>query len=122
LRVLTKADQGVPSWSAEGWIKVSCRDDHGLDVLQAALVAAVDSSMRPIAEDEGYLSTARQWHAVLTARKALDQFERAFNDGLGEECLAFEVQEAARALASIVGVITTDDMLDALFSRFCVGK
>jgi tRNA modification GTPase len=41
---------------------------------------------------------------------------------LGEEIVAVELREALHGLATIVGAVYTDDILDRLFSRFCIGK
>jgi tRNA modification GTPase len=41
---------------------------------------------------------------------------------MSNELLAFELREAAAALGSICGEVTTDEILNAIFARFCIGK
>ena len=40
----------------------------------------------------------------------------------GEELVAFELRRSLEALGEIAGVVYTDDLLDRIFSRFCIGK
>ena len=40
----------------------------------------------------------------------------------GDEILAADLREALNELATIVGAVYTDDILDHIFSRFCIGK
>jgi tRNA modification GTPase len=44
------------------------------------------------------------------------------DDQSSPELIAFEVQEALAHLGEIVGLTTTEDLLDQIFSRFCLGK
>ncbi len=46
----------------------------------------------------------------------------AAHSGAGDELIAFELREAVDALGEIVGRTWTDDILDRIFSRFCIGK
>jgi len=41
---------------------------------------------------------------------------------LGDELIAIEMRESLDQLGKIVGVVFTDDILDRVFSRFCIGK
>ena len=42
--------------------------------------------------------------------------------GMGEELVALELRGALEQLAQVVGAVYTDDILDRVFSRFCIGK
>ncbi len=72
--------------------------------------------------EEAMLTNLRQ---KLAARRALDALQAA-NDGLarqlGDELLAVDVQRALDALGEIVGETTADDLLEQIFSEFCIGK
>jgi tRNA modification GTPase len=57
------------------------------------------------------------------AAAALDRAGLALHqEGYGDELLAIELREALQALGELVGAVYTDDVLDVLFSRFCIGK
>jgi tRNA modification GTPase len=43
-------------------------------------------------------------------------------EGLGEELIAAEVRVALNELGKVAGAVYTEDLLDRIFSRFCIGK
>jgi tRNA modification GTPase len=53
---------------------------------------------------------------------ALDEAQQAASEGMTEEVLAAELRRAIDALGEIIGAVTTDDILNGIFSRFCIGK
>lgn len=120
LRVLTKADLGTPDW-AKGQLAISCSADVGLTALEDEIARCVDRSVGHLKED-ACLTHARHFHAVGLAREAIARFFTALEAGQYEECLAFELQDAARALESLVGKVSNDDLLDRVFGDFCIGK
>ena len=56
--------------------------------------------------------------ARFTARQATD----ALRDGMTLELVAMDLRIAANAVGEIVGKTTTEDLLDSIFSAFCIGK
>jgi tRNA modification GTPase len=65
---------------------------------------------------------ARHQDALQRAREAIGRTVAALRDGLGLELAALDLRIAANAVGEIVGKTTTDDLLDAIFSQFCIGK
>jgi tRNA modification GTPase len=120
LRVLTKADLGIPDW-AKGWLTISCQAERGLEQLEDEIVKRVDGFVGKLSE-EPFVSSARHLAALQTARADLEAFFNAEAAGHYDELLAFELQNAARALSSILGTIDVEDVLDKIFRDFCVGK
>ena len=124
LRVWTKWDlPGVREKVPSGALAVSARHGEGLEALRGALVERVDGALASV-YDEGQvvMSDGRHQAAVALAKKCLEAFFGAFESGLYDECLAFELRGAAEALHSIVGRVDQDDVFDVIFSSFCVGK
>jgi tRNA modification GTPase len=72
--------------------------------------------------EEPFVSSARHLAALQTAKADLVAFFNAEAAGHYDELLAFELQNAARALSSILGTIDVEDVLDKIFRDFCVGK
>ena len=66
--------------------------------------------------------TARQQDAVTRAAAALASLRAALASGADAECLLVEANELAAALDSLTGRATPDDIINAVFARFCVGK
>ena len=68
-------------------------------------------------------STAFRCQACVDrAVAANERAQQATVDDLGQELLAAELRETLDALAEVVGEVYTDDILDRVFSRFCIGK
>jgi len=68
------------------------------------------------------IAEERQLEALREAEQALKRVVDAEHDGTGAEIVAFELRQAAQALGKITGVEVGDDVLDRIFSRFCIGK
>jgi tRNA modification GTPase len=114
LLVRTKADLAEPDGPG---LPVSAATGQGLDELQAAIrrESGVPDSLGPTIEPR---------HAPLleAADSALALAERALADGLTTDLLATALQSALRELGRIDGSEADADLLDAIFSTFCVGK
>ena len=118
--VWTKCDQAssLPS-SVEG-IQTSSLTGEGLDRLRNTIVGRL---LALTGEGPYLASTALRCRESL--RLALESVQRAQETvslALGEELVAAELRTALDELGKVVGAIYTDDVLDRIFSRFCVGK
>lgn len=94
---------------------------RGLDALRTRLAAAV--RLARSTPDCAVASTAARCGQSL--REAVGAIERAMllvDEGAGEELLAAEIRAALDAVGRVAGTVYTDDVLDAVFSRFCIGK
>ncbi|MEX0643036.1 MAG: GTPase [Pirellulales bacterium] len=68
-------------------------------------------------------ATAERCHAsVRGASVALQRAVELVHDGDGDELVAAEVRSAVTELGKVVGAVYTDDLLDRIFSSFCIGK
>lgn len=95
--------------------RVSAVTGEGVDALRSDLVATARTSMpRP---GEAALN-ARQHALLAEARLAIVEATQVRDPLLAAECLRL----ARVAFDSLIGRATTEDMLDALFGRFCIGK
>jgi len=120
LRLHAKCDLDAPGAVAEG-LPVSARTGAGLTDLRAALAARLAAQAAHGDETNGADVTTRQKEALLAARAALLRARTAL--AAPEWVLAAnELRTATTALGGLLGKVYSDDLLDALFSRFCVGK
>jgi tRNA modification GTPase len=71
---------------------------------------------------EVLLSNLRHKQAIEKARQALDQALESLTAGLSAEFISLDLREAQAALGEIVGTHTSEDILERIFSQFCVGK
>jgi len=65
---------------------------------------------------------ARHQDALRRAREAAGRTADALSGNLSLELAALDLRIAANAVGEIVGKTTTEDLLDSIFSQFCVGK
>ncbi len=102
-------------------VETSVRTGHGLDALRQRIAEAALS----VAVGDGSSVSATAARAAHSVRVATDALARAceLNDRReGEELIAAEVRLALDELGKVSGAVTTDDVLDRIFSRFCIGK
>jgi tRNA modification GTPase len=127
LVVLTKVDV-VPPGEAPGPAGLS-----GYDVATSSATGAGIERLRQrvreallgtaAANRVGVAGTASRCRDSLRqAAEALDSARAAVAAGLGEELIAMEIRAALDELGRVVGAVYTDDVLDVIFSRFCLGK
>jgi len=119
LHVFNKLDL-QRSASVDSGVVVSALSGEGLDALRARLLELAGWQAAP----EGlFIARARHVHALQRARQHLDlaaaHVERG-NQAL--ELFAEELRLAHDALAEITGAFSSDDLLGAIFGRFCIGK
>ena len=102
-------------------VAVSATQGLGLEALRQALAALLGAG-----EADGSLSGAvgnrRHAEALERARAALDRAARAAGEGLPGEFVALELREALAALGEVTGRSVGEDLLERIFSKFCVGK
>ena len=126
LVVINKSDQAQQCDTAglagfEHRVAVSAKYNQGLTELGEAIVRhlAEDSSL---AGNEGVIITERRHRdALLNGIVALDRLFAATVSAAPRECLAINLREALGALGRITGETTPDEILEQIFSRFCIG-
>jgi len=102
-----------------GALPVSAKVGTGVDELAARLARRVAGDA---ADGEALLAAVRQRDLVARARASLQAARAIALSGRDHELAAEELRQAAAALGEIVGQTTAEDVLNAIFARFCVGK
>ena len=122
--VVNKSDCGhkdLPGpYSHLPMVSVSAKKRQGLDDL-CHLLAEQFLGGGEVSEST-LISDRRHREALLKANKALGLFVVGVNDKQPPEFLALELREALHALGEITGETTPDEILEQIFSKFCVGK
>ena len=127
LAVVNKSDLGQRLTPAEvsetlphlKQVRVSALTNQGLDELRMALRDCfLDSSK----ESEIVVTNVRHKAALERARSSLSEVQRTMEQGMPPDIVAVDLQEARDNLAEIIGVVTNDDVLERIFSQFCIGK
>jgi tRNA modification GTPase len=121
LVVWTKTDRAAPPLSIAGAVPTSAVSGQGIDTLRneiARRLAATDLPQGAVIAE----TAARCRLAIAEAEAALSRAWELARDAAGEELVAAELRGALEHLGEVVGAVYTDDILDRIFSRFCVGK
>lgn len=115
LALATKAD--LPGKPKPGELAVSVRTGEGLDELLRVITERLGALSNP---EPALLTRERQRVAVTDAAAALERVVNARHEQA--ELLAEDIRIAVRALERLVGRVDVEDVLDQLFSGFCIGK
>ncbi len=104
-------------------IRVSAKTGEGIDRLVQLLVSHVISSASAFSMTEGVaITSARHKEALAGAGGALKKAQSAYKEQKPLECIAQLLRIAQESLGAITGEVTTEDLLDRIFSKFCIGK
>ncbi|MBM4309339.1 MAG: tRNA uridine-5-carboxymethylaminomethyl(34) synthesis GTPase MnmE [Deltaproteobacteria bacterium] len=102
-------------------VTVSAADHSGFDVLRARLARLVTSDSTPAVGDV-IITSLRHTQALTCTLSALGRAREAVQSSRPFELVSADVQDALHCLGDITGETTSADILDAIFSRFCIGK
>jgi tRNA modification GTPase len=116
LLVATKCDLAP---APAGFLPTSATTGRGLDGLRRAIAAALD---RPADGDAVAATGARCRGSLEAAARAIEGAAAALAAGAGDELVAVDLRQALDDLGAVVGAVVTDDILDRVFARFCIGK
>ncbi|MFO0699710.1 MAG: tRNA uridine-5-carboxymethylaminomethyl(34) synthesis GTPase MnmE [Nitrospira sp.] len=102
-------------------LSISAKTGEGLEELKTAITSCfVTGSFE---SDEGVVITnVRHRVALEQAFTAITEALSSLEQGAQAELLSVDLQDAADALGEIIGSITSDDVLERIFSDFCIGK
>ncbi|PHV70618.1 tRNA uridine-5-carboxymethylaminomethyl(34) synthesis GTPase MnmE [Sporanaerobium hydrogeniformans] len=102
-------------------INISSKTQYGLVELKNSMKQFVIKGSTSI-NGEVTLSNNRQKEALVKAIKSLNKVIEAIEIGLPEDCLAIDLHDAYGHLGMIIGEALKDEIINQLFSRFCLGK
>lgn len=101
-------------------VAISALKGTGLDDLKSRIAHTL--SLDTFSLDTAILATERQYLAMKKVCDVLSQTSNELKDGVSGEVTAIYLRESLDHLGELVGETTTDDILNDIFSRFCIGK
>lgn len=102
-----------------GALPTSALTGEGIEALRERIVALATGGA---AAEPGILTSLRHQQAVARARAALGDAGEANRNGLPHEMILIDLYRALWALDALTGQTTPDDILNLIFSTFCIGK
>lgn len=110
-----------PDCGCEGAVLVSALTGTGISELRRAIVDALAPRGR-LEQEGGFITSLRHEQLLKESREALEQARRAAELGIPHEMLLLDLYAALRPIDAITGATTADDILNRIFSTFCIGK
>lgn len=120
VKVLNKIDLGVKSSHSEDF-RISADSGMGIQELLNGIkkLALKDSSYT---EKSAVVTNIRHYHCLKKAKENLLKAKHTATQELSGEFLASDLRAAENALAEIIGQVTPEEILNNIFSKFCIGK
>jgi tRNA modification GTPase len=101
-------------------ICISAKEQKNLTALHNALLSVVKN--RQVKTGDVVINNLRHFEALSLTQKSLEKVLEDIETQLTTDLLAMDIREAVMHLGSIIGEVTNDDLLDYIFSKFCIGK
>jgi tRNA modification GTPase len=98
---------------------LSSKEQMGMETLNARLKQVIDKDQ---VNNDVIITNVRHYQALSLAADSLQSVLESMDIGRSGELLAFDIRKSIFHLGEIVGDITTDDLLENIFSKFCIGK
>jgi tRNA modification GTPase len=122
--VANKADLSGPPLALNSHLRVartSAVTGQGIPELREEILCHIGGEAG-VQREPGFLTNVRHQGLVRDSLAALDAAERAVGNKVPHEMLLLDLYNALRPLDEITGATTTDDILNLIFSTFCIGK
>jgi tRNA modification GTPase len=107
--------------AAPGTLAVSALTGQGIAELRAAIVQAI-APEGSVQQDGGFITSLRQEQLLRESHEALCKARAAAELGIPHEMLLLDLYAALAPIDAITGATTADDILNRIFTTFCIGK
>jgi len=118
--IWNKTDLAKPQETFKS-VSISAKEKTGLDQLKSAIDQLIWKNGLP-SKEEVIITTLRHYQALSNAIAACETVINGLKSGVSAEFVASDMREALNQLGAIVGANVTEDILSAIFSKFCLGK
>ena len=110
----TEENSGIPTYY------ISAKSGEGVEQLIDAFKQTTNASAAY--QGEVIVSSQRHYDALMQSRSALESTLSALDNGISSDLLSEDIRQVMHHLGTITGEITTTEILQSIFSRFCIGK
>jgi tRNA modification GTPase len=101
-------------------IVVSAKQKHHIDELKLKIYSS--AVRHQLNGNESLITNVRHLEALQKTESALRRLLEGIDKHVTSDFLAMDIKQALHYLGEITGAVTTDDLLDNIFSKFCIGK
>ena len=121
LLIWNKVDLAEPPFSSTEFVPVSAKEGTGLDELRQQIDKLLWRKGPP-SKEEVFITSTRHHQALSNAIAALKTLIEGLKTKISPEFLASDMRKTLSELGTIIGANITEDILSAIFSKFCIGK
>jgi tRNA modification GTPase len=120
LKVVNKIDLN-PKHGIKSDVQISAKTGEGIESLFTAMK---EKTIGPgnYSEKGAVVSNLRHFKALQKAKEHLENAKESLIAGMSGEFIAVDLRNAESSLGEIIGKVTSDDILNNIFSKFCIGK
>lgn len=103
-------------------VETSAVYNDGIEKLKNELVNKVLNKTQAENKESVIITNERHYYALLKAKQSLKVALYSQKNGKSEEFIAIDLRSAIDSIGEIVGLVTTEEILNNIFSKFCIGK
>ncbi|MBC7849112.1 MAG: tRNA uridine-5-carboxymethylaminomethyl(34) synthesis GTPase MnmE, partial [Chitinophagaceae bacterium] len=104
----------------EDFIFISASNKTNIQQLKDKLLSFFQVST--VKSGDVLVTSLRHYQNLLQTHESLDRVLQGMGSGITGDFLAMDIRQSLHYLGEITGTITTDDLLENIFSKFCIGK
>ncbi|GAB1446857.1 tRNA uridine-5-carboxymethylaminomethyl(34) synthesis GTPase MnmE [Flammeovirgaceae bacterium] len=118
---LDKADRElVENLATKGFIFISAKSGEHIEALKENILSLFE--VGNVKSGDVMVTNLRHYQNLLQTNESLTRVLEGMDQGVTGDFLAMDIRQSLHYLGEITGSITTDDLLDNIFSKFCIGK
>lgn len=100
---------------------LSAKERHGLEELHAAIDRLI-WQQGPPSKEEIVITNVRHKEALVSSAQSIRRVQEGLRQSISPEFVTFDMRQALNELGKIIGTNVSEDILSAIFSKFCIGK
>lgn len=104
------------------WMKISAKENRGIDEMEDEIYRYVIAGQVEDSSQKIVITNVRHRSALEKTKQAVENIFETLDMGLPMDLIAVDLKEALDSLSEVTGEISNEDLLDHIFSNFCVGK
>lgn len=124
IKIGNKVDKADPAIVAklkeQDFIFISASNKTNIQQLKEKLLSFFQ--VTTVKSGDVLVTSLRHYQNLLQTQESLSRVLNSMNEGITGDFLAMDIRQSLHYLGEITGQITTDDLLDNIFSKFCIGK
>lgn len=102
-------------------VKTSTKEEEGIELL-TSLIKDMFFHGQLVYNDQVYITNVRHMEAISDARKSMCEVRKSLEMDMTEDFYSIDLMSAYASLGTIIGEEVGDDLIDEIFSKFCMGK